>query len=55
MFVTLRKHSREKEKSMRNTKQKAKEQRIHRNALRNPKSRIRRSTAGQKITDRPNW
>ena len=40
---------------MRNTKQKAKEQRIHRNALRNPQSRIRRFLAGQKIADRPHW
>jgi len=32
-----------------------KEARVHRNALRNSHSRIRRFLAGEKISDRPNW
>ena len=36
-------------------KQKRKENRIHRNAIRNPNSRIKRHLSGEKILDRPNW
>ena len=36
-------------------KQKRKEARIHRNAMRSKVSRISRFLSGQKITDRPNW